>query len=118
MFKKITLSVATLVLSAGLFSTSAGAEEVVQPSSPIQNPNQVESSVTVEPFAAQVYVTRYAYYIKSEYPLASGTPKYLSVTEMINNSPYGGNLSKVNVEPYGLDWWKVEYSGYLTKFEM
>lgn len=117
MFKKITLSAATLALSVGLFGTTAGAEEVAQPA-PSQNLNQLESSNIITPFAAQVNVTRYNYYSKKDYPLSYETPDKLFVSEMINNNPYGGNLKKIKVEPYGLDMWKVTYQGLLTRFEL
>ena len=123
MFKKITLSAATLALSVGLFGTTVGAEEIAQPATlPNQNLNlnlnQLESSNIITPYAAQVSVTRYDYFSKKQYPVSYETPDTLFVSEMINNSPYGGNLKKIKVEAYGLDMWKVTYQGLLTRFEL
>ncbi|MEK4702042.1 hypothetical protein MKX47_21315 [Solibacillus sp. FSL R7-0668] len=115
MIKKITTSVATLALSVGIIST-ASATELAQPSSPIQEPNQVNSIIT--PYNNSIYAEKIVDYYKLDYPVAGSTPYSIFVTKEVNGNKYGGTLTRKSIVESGKwgDWWRVTYSGQLTRF--
>ncbi|MFW0068556.1 MAG: hypothetical protein AB8Y35_03240 [Coxiella endosymbiont of Dermacentor silvarum] len=115
MIKKISASVATLALSVGIIST-ASATELPQPSSPIQEPAQVNSIIT--PYNNSIYAEHTVEYYKLDYPVAGGTPYSIFYTKEVNGNKYSGTLTRKSIVESGKwgDWWKVTYSGYLTRF--
>ena len=110
MIKKITAGAATLALSVGIIST-ASAAEITQPSSPIQEPTQVNYSNIITPFAASIYVTKFDY-IKLGEPI----PPYFYTTEERNGNKYGGYIPHIKTEIYSSNFYKVTYAGQLSKF--
>lgn len=111
MFKKITAGVATLALSVGIVST-ASAAELIQPSSPIQEPTQVNDSNIITPYsAAQIYATASIRVEKG-----GNIPDSYVVTKMYNGSKYGGAIPIQKVESFNTYYWTVTYAGYIPKF--
>ncbi|AFV21658.1 MULTISPECIES: hypothetical protein [Bacillus] len=112
MFKKIIAVASTLGLSFGIASVSSAEEVTTSPLLPQLN-SQIQFESTISTLAPQRLHTEYRYYTKKEYIMAADIPKVFSVTK----DGYSGKIYKESVEHWGKhdDWWKVKYSGHLTK---
>lgn len=114
MFKKIITIASILGLSFSIASATSAEEITKLPVSP-QLSSQVQFESIMPTLAPQKRHTEFRYYTKKEYIMAADIPEMFSI---VTKDGFYGNIFKKNVQHYGKhdDWWKVEYSGLLTKF--
>lgn len=114
MLKKITTVAATFGLSVGIIST-AGAEEIVQPSIPIQGNILNETTSIITPYNLTKTYSENQYYTKNQYPNQGSIPT--SYVKTINDARgvWVGTLylSSVTVTSGG---YNVIYTGTLTLY--
>lgn len=114
MIKKLITGVATLGLSVGIIST-AGAEEIAQPTLPIQGSTTIEGGSIISPYNLQKPYSENQYYSKSRYPNTSSIPT--SIYKSINdaNGVWTGTLYISSISTYA-EGWNVIYTGTLTLY--
>lgn len=114
MIKKIITGVATVGLSLTIVST-AGAEELSRPTSPIQGNTIIETTSIITPYNLTKSYSTNRYYNKSDYPNNTALPTKISYTENAANGVWVGTLTLVEVIPYS-NGWNCIYSGTLTLY--
>lgn len=101
-----TIAVTTSLVSPAFADTSLNAEP--QQTSQIQNKN---ASETITPMGyRQKHVIEYRYYKKAEYPFSGDTPSRIYYSD---KDGFSGWLDKYDTKAYGLDFWQVQYKGYV-----
>lgn len=120
MLKKLILGATTVGLSLGI-AANANAEEPIETNLPHQGNTVISIDLPITTFSNQIYERVFELYPKSQYQMAADTPKTKFVYKQLNNgNKYGGTLSKetTTIEHGGVngDYWKVWYSGMLSRY--
>lgn len=110
MKKKVISCITVLSLSFGIVGV-AGAASIPTAKQPTTN---FEPSISI--LNVQRAHMEYRYYSKQEYQMSGSTPSSHFIT---TSDGYYGTIYRKSITEYGAnkDWWKVQYSGTLTKFE-